>query len=48
VLLVLYFVPYMLLIFAGQFLINPIQPLLMFLCFQIYRVSAKAAAEYGR
>lgn len=48
VLLVLYFVPYLLLIFAGRFLINPIQPLLVFLCFQIYRVSAKAAADYGK
>jgi hypothetical protein len=47
-LLVLYLVPYMMLIFRGQFLINPIQPLLIFLCFQIYRVRQKAAADYGK
>ena len=41
VLLFLYLAPYMLLIFRGQFLINPIQPALMFLCFEIYRVSKK-------
>jgi hypothetical protein len=48
VLLFLYFAPYMLLIFRGQFLINPIQPVLMFLCFEIYLVSKKVAAEGGR
>ena len=48
VLLFLYFAPYMLLIFRGQFLINPIQPVLMFLCFEIYSVSKKVAAEGGR
>jgi hypothetical protein len=48
VLLFIYFVPYMLLIFRGQFLINPIQPALMFLCFEIYLVSKKVAAGGGR
>ena len=48
VLLFIYFVPYMLLIFRGQFLINPIQPALMFLCFEIYLVSKKVAADGGR
>ena len=48
VLLFIYFIPYMLLIFRGQFLINPIQPALMFLCFEIYLVSKKVAADGGR
>ena len=47
-LLFLYFVPYILLIFRGQFLINPIQPALMYLCFEIYLVSKKVAADGGR
>ncbi len=47
-LLFLYFVPYMLLIFRGQLIINPIQPMLMFLCFGIYLVSKKVAADDGR
>jgi hypothetical protein len=38
----------MLLIFRGQFLINPIRPALMFLCFEIYLVSKKVAADGGR
>lgn len=37
-LLMLYFIPYILLIFPGRLPFNPIQPLLMFLCFEIYRV----------
>lgn len=37
-LLLLYFIPYVLLIFPGRLPFNPIQPLLMFLCFEIYRV----------
>jgi hypothetical protein len=45
VLLFLYFVPYSLLVFRGQFLINPIQPALMFLCFEMYVVSRKIVAE---
>ena len=48
VLLFLYFVPYILLVFRGQFLINPIQPALMFLCFEIYQVSKKIAADGGK
>jgi hypothetical protein len=45
VLLFLYFVPYTLLVFRGQFLINPMQPALMFLCFEMYVVSRKIVAE---
>ena len=37
-LLLLYFIPYVLLMFPGRLPFNPIQPLLMFLCFEIYRV----------
>jgi hypothetical protein len=48
VLLFLYFIPYILLIFRGQFLINPIQPVLMLLCFEIYQVSKKIAADGGK
>jgi hypothetical protein len=45
VLLFLYFVPYSLLVFRGQFPINPIQPALVFLCFEMYAVSRKIVAE---
>jgi hypothetical protein len=48
VLLFLYFVPYMLLIFRGQFLVNPIQPALMFMCFEIYLVSKKITTDGSR
>ena len=48
-LLLLYFLPYVLLIFPGSLPFNPIQPLLMLLCFEIYRVykneSAKASNQ---
>jgi len=37
-LLLLYFIPYVLLIFPGRLPFNPIQPVLMLLCFEIYRV----------
>ncbi|MSP37792.1 MAG: DUF2029 domain-containing protein [Deltaproteobacteria bacterium] len=37
-LLLLYFIPYFLLIFPGSLPINPIQPLLMLICWEIYRL----------
>jgi hypothetical protein len=37
-LLVLYFMPYVLLIVAAELPINPIQVILYWLCWQIYRV----------
>jgi hypothetical protein len=37
-LLLLYFIPYVLLIFPGRLPFNPIQPMLMLLCFETYRV----------
>jgi hypothetical protein len=37
-LLLLYFIPYVLLIFPGRLPFNPIQPMLMLLCLEIYRV----------
>ncbi len=40
-LLLLYFVPYLMLIFAGELPFNPIQPILMFLCFEIFRIYRK-------
>lgn len=46
VLMVLYFVPYILLIFPGKFPFNPIQPLLYWLCFQIYRIYTGLQSSY--
>lgn len=44
-LLLLYFVPYIMVIFAGELPFNPIQPILMFLCFEINRVYRKSRLE---
>lgn len=38
VLVVLYFIPYILLIFPGKIPFNPIQPMLYWMCFEIYRL----------
>ena len=45
-LLLLYFIPYVLLIFPGRLPFNPIQPLLIFLCFEIYRVYTTGLAKF--
>ena len=37
VLTLIYFIPYIMLFFNGRFYFNPIQPLLVYLCFEIYR-----------
>jgi hypothetical protein len=47
-LLLLYFIPYVLLIFPGRLPFNPIQPFLMFLCFEIYRVYTTRLVETPR
>ena len=38
VLVVLYFIPYILLIFPDKIPFNPIQPMLYWMCFEIYRL----------
>ena len=47
-LLLLYFMPYVLLIFPGSLPFNPIQPLLTLLCFEIYRVYTNESVKVSR
>jgi len=44
-LLLLYFIPYLLLIFSSGLPFNPIQPLLMILCFEVYRIYSKGQLQ---
>jgi glycosyl transferase family 87 len=46
-LLLLYFIPYILLIFSSGLPFNPIQPLLMILCFEVYRVYSKDHVQFS-
>jgi hypothetical protein len=46
-LLLLYFIPYILLIFSSGLPFNPIQPLLMILCFEVYRVYSKDQVQFS-
>jgi hypothetical protein len=46
-LLLLYFIPYILLIFSSGLPFNPIQPLLMILCFEVYRVYSKGQVQFS-
>jgi hypothetical protein len=38
----IYLLPYILLFFTGGLYFNPIQPLLVYLCFEIYRASVRS------